>query len=272
MTELVTLIDGEAVTTTLAIAEGTDVQHKNVLELVRANLADLEEFGLVAFETRVAGQSPNPTKFAVLNEPQSALLITYMRNNDRVRDFKKRLVRAFFEMREQLTGRSVQPLSPLEYARRLVNAEERVVEQTARAEKAEAQRDAEQKHRCAIEAGDGIHLTDFGKKYFSEVPARKFDEHLYSRGWLINQHNTRTRPDGSVRDGYDHRKPTAKGRPYIYDHDQGNHGGKRRFQARVRPQMEIALRDALAAEGLPVNEHSTGLVLITNEDMKELMA
>ncbi|MGV7904043.1 hypothetical protein PJN93_29980, partial [Mycobacterium kansasii] len=82
-----------------------------------------------------------------------------MRNSERVRDFKKRLVRAFFEMREQLTGRSVQPLSPLEYARRLVDAEERVIEQTARAEKAEAQRDVEQKHRRAIEGGDGIDPT-----------------------------------------------------------------------------------------------------------------
>ncbi|WRQ08181.1 antirepressor [Mycobacterium phage dwieneke] len=141
-----------------------------------------------------------------------------------------------------------------------------------RAEKAERKLEVEQRHRRAIEGGDGIHLTDFGKKYFSEVPARKFDEHLYSHGWLINQHNTRVRADGAVRDGYDHRKPTAKGRPYIYDHDQGNYGGRRRFQPRVRPQKEIELRDRLAAEGLPVNEHSTGLVLITNDDLKELGA
>lgn len=141
-----------------------------------------------------------------------------------------------------------------------------------RADKAEKKLEVEQKRRRAIEGGDGIHLTDFGKKYFSDVPARKFDEHLYSRGWLINQHNTRVRPDGSIRDGYDHRKPTAKGRLYIYDHDTGNYGGKRRFQPRVRPQKEIELRDRLAAEGLPVNEHSTGLVLITSSDMKELGA
>ncbi|MFC9765781.1 hypothetical protein [Rhodococcus jostii] len=136
--------------------------------------------------------------------------------------------------------------------------------------KAEKRVEVERRHRTAIEAGDGIHLTDFGKKYFSEVPARKFDEHLYSRNWLINQRNTRVRPDGSIRDGYDHRKPTAKGRPFIYDHDQGNYGGKRRFQPRVRPQKEIELRDALAAEGLPVNTHSTGLVLISNSELKAI--
>lgn len=139
-----------------------------------------------------------------------------------------------------------------------------------RADKAEAYLAAEQKHRAAIEGGDGIHLTDFGKKFFSEVPARTFDEHLYSHGWLINQKNSRVRPDGSIRDGYDHRKPTAKGRRFIYDHDQGNYGSRRRFQARVRPQMEIELRDALSREGLPVNTHSTGLVLVSNDALREL--
>lgn len=155
---------------------------------------------------------------------------------------------------------------------RVAKAVEIAKSERAGREKAELKLAVERKHRAAIEGGDGIHLSDFGKKYFSEVPARKFDEHLYAKGWLINQRNTRIRPDGSVRDGYDHRKPTAKGRPFIYDHDQGNYGGKRRFQPRVRPQKEIELRDALAAEGLPVNTHSTGLVLVTNDEMKELGA
>lgn len=173
---------------------------------------------------------------------------------------------AYFAIRtREAETRSVAQISNRDLARM-------VIEEADRADKAETKLAIEQKHRAAIEGGDGIHLTDFGKKYFSEVPARKFDAHLYDKGWLINQKNTRIRPDGEVRDGVDHRKPTAKGRPYIYGHDQGNYGGKRRFQARVRPQMEIELRDALAAEGLPVNTHSTGLVLITNDEMKELGA
>ena len=165
------------------------------------------------------------------------------------------------------------PLDELEASQaRVSKAIEIARSERARADKAEAYLAVEQKHRSAIEGGDGIHLTDFGKKYFSEVAARAFDEHLYSHGWLINQRNARVRPDGSIRDGYDHRKPTAKGRRFIYDHDQGNYGSRRRFQARVRPQMEIELRDALASEGLPVNTHSTGLVLVSNEEMKELGA
>lgn len=138
--------------------------------------------------------------------------------------------------------------------------------------KAQQKLAAEQKHRAAIEGGDGIDLTTFGKKYFSEVRKTDFDKHLYTHGYLINQHNTRKRADGSLADGYDHRKPTAKGRRFIYAHDNGTHGGRRRFTPRVRPQQEIALRDALAAEGLPVNEHSSGLVLLTADDLKQLEA
>lgn len=94
--------DGTLTTTSLIVAEGTQTQHKNVLELVRNNLTDFEEFGRVAFETRpfaTAGGTQH-RDVAILNEQQAALLMTYMRNTEIVRDFKKRLVRAFFELRD----------------------------------------------------------------------------------------------------------------------------------------------------------------------------
>lgn len=93
--------DGTLTTTSLIVAEGTGVQHKNVLELVRDNLADFEEFGGVAFETRpfeTAG-GVQQRDVAILIEEHAALLMTYMRNNEVVRGFKKRLVKAFFELR-----------------------------------------------------------------------------------------------------------------------------------------------------------------------------
>ena len=95
--------DGGAPTTTsLVIADGTQVQHKNVLELIRDNLADFEEFGGVAFETRpfaTAGGTQQQT-IAILTEEHATLLLTYMRNSDIVRGFKKRLVRAFYDLRQ----------------------------------------------------------------------------------------------------------------------------------------------------------------------------
>lgn len=165
------------------------------------------------------------------------------------------------------------PLAVIEAeSARVAKAVEIARSERIRAEKAEKRLVVEQKHRAAIEGGDGIDLTTFGKKYFSEVRKTDFEQHLYDHGYLIDQRNARVRADGSVADGYDHRKPTAKGRAFIYSHDQGTYGGRRRFAPRVRPQMEIALRDALSAEGLPVNKHSTGLVLLTDADLKELEA
>ncbi|MDO4928558.1 MAG: Rha family transcriptional regulator, partial [Corynebacterium sp.] len=93
--------DGELTTTSEIIAQGVGNQHKNVLEMIRNNLADFEEFGGVAFKTRVAGQSPNPTKYAILNREQAMLLMTYLRNNEVVRQFKKNLIKAFAELEKK---------------------------------------------------------------------------------------------------------------------------------------------------------------------------
>lgn len=103
MNALVSMCGDTPVTTSMAIAEGTEIQHKNVLELVRANISDLNEFGRVAFETRsfeTAGGAQQ-REVALLNEQQATLLITFMRNNDVVRAFKVRLVRAFYELVER---------------------------------------------------------------------------------------------------------------------------------------------------------------------------
>lgn len=106
MNELVTLFDGNPVTTTLVLADGTGTQHKNVLSLVRKYTEDLEEFGGVAFVTRPF-ETNGGTQYqevAYLNEPQATLLMTYMSNTPVIRQFKKALVAAFFEL---AAGRSL---------------------------------------------------------------------------------------------------------------------------------------------------------------------
>lgn len=95
---------GELVTTTVAIADGTDNDHASVIRLVRSYLSDIEEFGrvgfeIVPFETN-GGQQVREVAF--LNEQQSTLLITYMRNSEIVRTFKKRLVKAFYDKKSQV--------------------------------------------------------------------------------------------------------------------------------------------------------------------------
>lgn len=106
--------DGEPFTTSLVIATQTGNQHESVVRVVRDNLADLEEFGRVRFEIgplQTAGGVQKCT-WAVLTEPQSALLITFLRNNEKVIDFKKRLVRDFYLMRQALAAPNVRFIVP----------------------------------------------------------------------------------------------------------------------------------------------------------------
>lgn len=98
--------DGTLVVTSETIAEGTQNQHKNVLQLIRTYRSDLEEFGRVESQTRpfeTVGGTQWREVF-LLNEPQATLILTYMRNMDRIRQFKKALVRAFFDMARQLAA------------------------------------------------------------------------------------------------------------------------------------------------------------------------
>lgn len=98
---IVSVVDGEAVTTTLAIATGCEVDHASVIKLVRTYQADLEEFGPLGFEIHVAKRMQgggSPTEYAILNEQQSTLILTYMRNSAIVREFKKSLIKEFWRM------------------------------------------------------------------------------------------------------------------------------------------------------------------------------
>lgn len=107
MNEIVIIKDGNAVTTTTAIAEGTENEHRAVLKLLRDHLTDFEEFGRVAFEVQpfdTAG-GVQQREVAILNEHQATLLIAFMRNIGPVKDFKKRLVKKFWEMTELLRAK-----------------------------------------------------------------------------------------------------------------------------------------------------------------------
>ncbi|MCS5487399.1 phage regulatory protein/antirepressor Ant [Curtobacterium flaccumfaciens pv. beticola] len=98
--------DGTLVVSSETIAAGSGVQHKNVLELIHSNRADFEEFGGVAFETRpfATAGGIQSRHVALLNEQQATLLMTYQRNTEQVRHFKKALVRAFFDMARRVAS------------------------------------------------------------------------------------------------------------------------------------------------------------------------
>lgn len=102
--------NGVAVTSSFIISEGVAIQHKNVLELIKKYVDDLKTFGNVLFETesfKTAGGTQR-REIAILNEPQTTLLLTFFKNTEIVRRFKVALVQKFYELREQLYDKSVQ--------------------------------------------------------------------------------------------------------------------------------------------------------------------
>lgn len=100
--------DGALIVSSETIAEGSGVQHKNVLESIARNRADLEEFGTLAFETRKSGGMP--VRIALLNEQQATLVMTYQRNTEQVKAFKLALVKSFFIMAKELAAKVPQSL------------------------------------------------------------------------------------------------------------------------------------------------------------------
>lgn len=126
--------DGSLIVSSLTIAEGSGVEHRAVLQLIGSSLADLEEFGQVAFEMR-PGYNNSQVRVALLNEQQSTLLMTYQRNTTQVRAFKLALVKAFFEMAKQLQAK---PLSGAELmAQALIEAHSTMASYRARVEELE---------------------------------------------------------------------------------------------------------------------------------------
>ena len=97
---------GEPYTTTWIIAAGAGVQRRTVDRLLLAHKADFEEFGILRFEIAKTGGRGRPEIIYHLNEQQATLLMTYLKNTEVVRAFKKELVRQFYAMRSLLLERA----------------------------------------------------------------------------------------------------------------------------------------------------------------------
>jgi hypothetical protein len=98
--ELVLLKGKKIFTTSEIIAKNTEIQHKNVIERIEKYENRIKNFGTLAFETRKS--KGRNTKIYHLNESQAIFLITLMKNNEAVLNFKENLVKAFANMKKQL--------------------------------------------------------------------------------------------------------------------------------------------------------------------------
>ncbi|WP_186214373.1 Rha family transcriptional regulator [Burkholderia gladioli] len=95
---------GESRVDSRVLAEHLGNSHQHVRELLESYSNDFEALGVFRFET---GKPPRgslggrPERYALLNEDQCYLLLTYSRNTDRVRALKLRLVIAFRDARSR---------------------------------------------------------------------------------------------------------------------------------------------------------------------------
>lgn len=97
-------MDGKKEPYTLSsiVAGCTGLQHHTITKTIRKHQARFEQFGKVGFKIQ-AMESGQSTKDYILNEQQATLLVTFLKNTEQVANFKTNLVKAFFEMREELS-------------------------------------------------------------------------------------------------------------------------------------------------------------------------
>ncbi len=98
--------DGEARVDSRLIAEQLGMEHAGTIKLIRKYPADFRELGPIGFEIQKGKKLPQggyakATEYALLNEDQCYLLLTYSRNTKKVRALKVKLVKAFRDARHQ---------------------------------------------------------------------------------------------------------------------------------------------------------------------------
>ena len=197
MNAIVTLVGGQPVTTTPAVADGTGVDHASVIKLVRTYRTDLEEFGGVGFEIQpfeTAGGTQQ-REIACLNEQQATLVMTYMRNSDIVREFKKRLVKAFWDMARQLTQPAVTQSLP--EALRLAAD---LADQKAKAEAALAIAAPKAKALDRISASEeAVTMTQAAK--LLGIKRETLTNYLHANGWMYRQNGTWVAYEQHIKNG-----------------------------------------------------------------------
>lgn len=107
--ELTQVKEGRRADTRL-LAQHLGNTHKSVFELVKNYKADFDAFGILRFQTEVIQGRGQPEKFALLNEDQAFLLLTYSRNTAKVRALKGKMVAAFRDARRAAEVRHVEYL------------------------------------------------------------------------------------------------------------------------------------------------------------------
>lgn len=100
-----------------------DIERRSITRLITNHYKDLEEFGVMRFEiTKPDKSGGRPKTLYLLNEQQATLLTTFMKNSDKVKKFKKKLVREFFKMRDYIQKQEITRAVGIETRKSLTDA------------------------------------------------------------------------------------------------------------------------------------------------------
>jgi len=94
------------VTDSRVVSEYAQIEHRSVRQMIRKHENDFKEFGnLDILNVGVEGTKGYEVYY-IMNEQQATLLMTYLKNTPNVREFKKKLVRAFYFQKNELQART----------------------------------------------------------------------------------------------------------------------------------------------------------------------
>lgn len=107
-------IDGEtALTNSLIVAKGCEIEHASAIKMVRKYKTEFEELGISRFEiAKNRGTQGVSTEYAILNEDQATFLITLFRNTPIVVRFKVTLVKEFRKALNEINRLYKQRMEP----------------------------------------------------------------------------------------------------------------------------------------------------------------
>ena len=126
MPNLAFVKNNQVLTTTYALSQWANREHRGVFQIVTQNIDALKRLGEVSFEMKpVKTKSGTQTfRIATLNEDQASFVICSMRNNEKTKQFKVELIKAFRKCREQLakqnqrlTDKETENISMTEFSR-----------------------------------------------------------------------------------------------------------------------------------------------------------
>lgn len=102
--QLVSIKRNKPFTNSKVIADNSGLKHSTICRIIRNYKNDFEDFGVLntGYEFKNNNQGD---RIYLLNEQQATLLLTYSKNTEKVREFKKTLVKSFYDAKKIIEER-----------------------------------------------------------------------------------------------------------------------------------------------------------------------